>query len=200
MDHPPGEITKLLQRVRTGDSGAESELLDLIYADLKVQAAHFMRAERPDHTLEATALVHEAYLRMLRPGPTVDWQDRNHFFALACTEMRRVLVDHARRHNAAKRPSKLHRLSLESAIVYTEEIAYELVALSEALDRLALWDPRSSRIVEMRFFSSLTFEEVAGVLGISSRQAKRDWQMARAWLYQQLNQDVDHDAGPLAAS
>ena len=199
MDHAPGEITQLLLRVRSGDSGAEGELLNLIYADLRARAARLMRAERPDHTLEAAALVHEAYLRMLRPGPKVEWRDRNHFFALASIEMRRVLVDHARATNAAKRPSKLHKLSLETAIVYTEEIAYELVALNEALDRLAVWDPRGSRIIEMRFFSDLTFEEVAGVLGISSRQVKRDWQMARAWLHQQLNEQLDHDTGPLAS-
>jgi RNA polymerase sigma factor (TIGR02999 family) len=200
MDHAPEEVTQLLRRVYTGDPAAEEELLNLIYADLRAQAARIMRAERPDHTLEATALVHEAYLRMLRPGPNVAWQDRNHFFALASIEMRRVLVDHARAANAAKRPSKLRKLSLENAIVYTEEVAYELMELNQALDRLAVWDPRGSRVVEMRFFGDLTIEEIASVLGISSRQVKRDWQMARAWLHNQLDQGLDNDAGALATS
>lgn len=193
------EITQLLKRVRLGDAAAEGELLSLIYSDLRAQAARLMRAERPDHTLEATALVHEAYLRMLRPGPAVDWQNRNHFFALASIEMRRVLVDHARAANAAKRPSKLRKLSLETAIVYTNEIAYELVELNQALEQLAVWDPRGSRIVEMRFFGDLTIEDVAAVLGISSRQVKRDWQMARAWLYRKLSEGLDNDAGAMAA-
>jgi RNA polymerase sigma factor (TIGR02999 family) len=200
MDHQPEEVTLLLRRVRSGDSAAESDLLSLIYDDLRARAAHLMRAERPDHTLEATALVHEAYIRMLRPGPDVDWHDRNHFFALASIEMRRVLIDHARRTKAAKRPSKLHKISLDKAIIYTNEIAYELVELDQALGRLATWDPRGSRIVEMRFFGDLTIEEVAGVLGISSRQVKRDWEMARAWLYQQLNEGLDNDAGTVATT
>jgi RNA polymerase sigma-70 factor (ECF subfamily) len=192
-----GEITRLLKRVRTGDQAAEEELLSRIYNELKQCARLLMRNERSDHTLQATALIHESFLRMMRPGSDVDWQDRNHFFALAAKEMRRVLCDHARACKAQKRPTHRHRLSLDNAIVYTDDLAFELLELDDALDRLGTWDPRQSRVVEMRFFGDLTLEEIAAVLGVSSRTVRRDWEMARAWLLIQLGGRED-DAGALA--
>jgi RNA polymerase sigma factor (TIGR02999 family) len=194
MGEDPGQITSLLRRVRNGDAAAEEALLSLVYDDLRNCAAAMMRSEPVGHTLQATALVHEAYLRLMRPGAELDFQDRAHFFALAARKMRQVLIDHARASGAQKRPGKCRRLSLETAIVYTDEVAYALVELDDLLDQLAGWDQRGSRVVEMRVFGDLTMEEIACVLGISSRQVKRDWQAARAWLWKHLNREKNDTA------
>jgi RNA polymerase sigma-70 factor (ECF subfamily) len=186
-DVPEHDVTVLLQRMRGGDARAASELIPLIYRELHGIAAKHMRRERPNHTLQSTVLVHEAFLQ-LAGTDKVDWQSRAHFFALASRAMRRVLVDHARAVNAEKRPGAHQRVELESGLEAPEQVV-DLLALNEALERLATWDRRQSQIVEMRFFAGLNFEEIAEVMGISERTAKRDWTMARAWLHAELTKD-----------
>jgi RNA polymerase sigma-70 factor, ECF subfamily len=195
MDGSQGEVTQLLARLAGGDRCAEDELLPIVYEQLRALAAHFLRSERRDHTLQATALVHEAYLRLIGGGQ-VSWQNRAHFFAIAARTMRRVLVDHARGINAGKRRGI--KVSLDSALVFSEDQSGELLDLDRALDRLAEWDPRQARVVELRFFAGLSEEEAAEVLGVSQRTVKRDWQMAKAWLYGQLS--GPDECGPLATA
>lgn len=189
----PADITTLLQQIKEGDAAAESDLLPLIYDQLRAIARNQMVRERPDHTLQATVLVHEAFLQLVG-NSQIDWQNRAHFFALASRVMRRVLVDHARAAHAQKRPGARQRVDLDSALALVETHHTDLLALDEALNRLAQWDLRQSRVVEMRFFAGLSFEEIAEVLGISERTAKRDWIMARAWLYRKLNKAAHDDA------
>jgi RNA polymerase sigma factor (TIGR02999 family) len=177
-----GEVTHFLMRLSAGDQKAEDRVIALLYNDLRRLAKHYLAKERRDHTLQATALVHEAYLRMTR-RTGVTWQNRGHFFATAAREMRHVLVDHARRVTAVKRGGT--KISLESALICAEQSA-ELLLLHEALDRLAACDARQAQVVEMRFFGGLSIEEIATALGISERTVKRDWNMARAWLYGEL--------------
>jgi RNA polymerase sigma-70 factor, ECF subfamily len=181
----PADITTLLAQVKQGDADAESNLVPLIYNELRAIARNYMRRERPDHTLQATVLVHEAFLQLVGDSK-IEWQNRAHFFALASRVMRRILVDHARAAHAQKRPGARQKVELESALAFVEAQSADLLALDEALKRLAGWDPRQSRIVEMRFFAGLSFDEIAEVLGISDRTAKRDWMMARTWLYREL--------------
>jgi RNA polymerase sigma factor (TIGR02999 family) len=152
-----------------------------------------MARERPDNSLQATILVHDAFLQLVG-NSQIDWSNRAHFFALASRVMRRILIDHARAAHAQKRPGARQKVALESALVFVEGQATDLLALDEALARLADWDPRQSRIVEMHFFAGLGFDEIAEVLGISDRTAKRDWAMARAWLYRQLSKTAQQDA------
>lgn len=184
---PHGDITELLSRIKGGDRDAQSQLIPLVYAELHRLAASFMRRERPDHTLQATALVHEAFLR-LAASPAIDWQSRAHFFAVAANSMRRILVDHARLANAQKRPGRREKLTLETALLYSEDQSEDLLALDQALEKLQRWDDRQSRIVELRFFGGLSIEETAEVLSISARTVKRDWTMARAWLHAELQE------------
>ncbi|HEV3277380.1 MAG TPA: ECF-type sigma factor [Terriglobia bacterium] len=146
-----------------------------------------MRRERPDHTLQATALVHEVYLRLMEEHP-VDWQSRAHFFAVAAQLMRRILVDHARAHKAAKRGGDAPKVFLEENLILSEAKSGDMLSLDEALARLAKLDPRQGRIVELRFFGGLSVEETAEVLGISARTVKREWSVARAWLYQEVRE------------
>jgi RNA polymerase sigma-70 factor, ECF subfamily len=182
----PADITILLARVKQGDADAESNLAPLIYNELRAIARNYMRRERPDHTLQATVLVHEAFLQLVGDSK-IEWQNRAHFFALASRVMRRILIDHARAAHAQKRPGARQKVELESALAFVEAQSADLLALDEALKRLEAWDPRQSRIVEMRFFAGLSFEEIAEVLGISERTAKKDWMMARTWLYRELS-------------
>ena len=184
----PGDVTELLIQIRAGKREAEDMLIPLVYGELRRLAAHYLRGERPDHTLQPTALVHEAYIRLTKVNE-VDWQSRSHFFATAATVMRRILVDHARAQQADKREALHNAVSLEDALVVSPSRSSELIALDEALDRLAQFNPRGSKVVEMRFFGGLSEEETGSVLGISSRTVKRDWKIAKAWLYDQLNQD-----------
>jgi RNA polymerase sigma-70 factor (ECF subfamily) len=183
MDAPEQNVTKLLSRLGKGDPGAESELVDMVFPYLRRLAAHYMRAERPDHTLEPTALVNEAYLRLVR-AEDVKWESRAHFFGLAARLMRQVLVDHARGHNADKRFGI--KASLDEVFVYSQEKSSVVLALDEALTHLAEQDPRMSQVVELRFFGGLTFEEIATVLQVSEKTAKRDWQLARVWLHREI--------------
>jgi RNA polymerase sigma factor (TIGR02999 family) len=181
----PGEITQLLKQLGTGNREAEARLVPLVYEELRRLAAHRMRAERRDHTLQPTALVHEAYLKLIEQR-RVNWQSRSHFYCLAARMMRRVLVDHAREMKASKRDGG-QKIPLEPSLTYAEEKPRELLALDEALGRLAGRDPRQAQIVELRFFSGRSEEEIAAILGISTRTVKRDWRVARAWLYAELS-------------
>lgn len=161
--------------------------MKLVYRELRSRAGRYMRRERPEHTLQPTALVHEAYLRLTHKD-RIDWQSRAHFYAVASAEMRRVLVDHARNNAAAKRGGSLEKIPLETAAVYCPSRPRELLVLDDALQEFAEWAPRQARIVEMMFFGGLTEVEIAEVLGISVRTVKRDWRAARAWLHCQLGE------------
>jgi RNA polymerase sigma-70 factor (ECF subfamily) len=187
MASSSGDITRLLVRLKSGDQEAQSQLIPLVYSELRRLAAHYMKGERPDHTLQATALVHEAFLRLVG-AEDIDWQSRAHFFAVAAQTMRRILVDYARAKTAERRGGHGTKLSLETAIVYSPEQSEEIVALDAALERLEVWDSRQCRVVELRFFGGLSLEETAEVLGISTRTVKRDWSMARAWLHAELSE------------
>ena len=183
----PQDITGLLRAWRDGDAAALAALTPLVYGELRRVAAQHMRRERPDHTLQATALVHEAFLR-LTGGASPAWEDRAHFFKAAARIMRHVLVDHARARGYAKRGGGGLRISIEdgAAAVLAAERAPDLVALDEALDRLERLDPRQHQVVELRFFGGLSVEETAEALGVSAITVKRDWRSARAWLFAEL--------------
>jgi RNA polymerase sigma factor (TIGR02999 family) len=187
-----GEITQLLAEIRNGDRGAESRLAPLVYDELHRIASRYMHQERPDHTLQSTILVHEAYLQLVKQEDR-NWQNRSHFFAIAAQLMRRVLVDHARSRNAAKRGGRQVKLQLEDVLVFSDAKCEELIVIDQALTRLAELDARQSRIVELRFFTGLTEEEIGEVLGISSRTVKREWLVAKAWLHGELSSiKTDH--------
>lgn len=182
---PPEDVTQILQDVIQGDKDASSRLMPLVYDELRRLAEHYLRQERPDHTLQATALVHEAYLRLI-DQTRVNWQNRAHFFGVAAQVMRRILVDHARRHQAFKRGGFQHKLSLDEAVDYSQSRDVDLVALDDALTTLARLDTRQSQIVELRFFGGLTIEETAEALNISPATVKVDWSMAKAWLRREI--------------
>ncbi len=186
MEPAPGEVTLLLQDVRNGDLGAEERLIAVVYKELRRLAASYLRKEAQDHTLQPTALVHEAYLRLTRMEQ-MDWQSRSHFFGVAAKLMRNILVDHARAHHAEKRGGSYKIIGLDEAFAASPGRAPEILALDEALDRLAKFDPRQCRIVELRFFSGLNEEETGEVLGVSSRTVKRDWRAAKAWLFREIS-------------
>jgi RNA polymerase sigma-70 factor, ECF subfamily len=186
MPEIPGHITLLLTELRAENREAESRLVPLVYDELRRMARRHMRGERADHTLQPTALVHEAYLRLVDQRE-VRWRNRAHFFGVAAQLMRRILVDYARANKAEKRGGDVAKVPLEEALVFTEKGGPALLALDEALSRLHEFDPRQGRIVELRFFAGLTEEEIAAVLGVSARTIKRDWNIARAWLYKEIN-------------
>ena len=177
----PGRITQLLLKWSEGESSAREELMPLVYAELRTLAAKYLRRERVNHTLQPTALVNEAYLRLIDQRK-VEWQNRAQFFGLAARLMRNILVDHARSHQAAKRGGQQLSVSLSRADRVSKEPEIDLVALHETLERLAAHDQQKGRIVELRFFGGLTIEETAEVLEISHATVERDWKMARAWL------------------
>jgi RNA polymerase sigma-70 factor, ECF subfamily len=183
-------FTELLLEASNGDRTAFDRLFPLVYEELHRLASRQLRGERADHTLRTTALVHEAYLR-LADQRRLGAGNRAHFLALAATAMRRVLIDHARKHRSAKRGGRLQRVPLEAVELPFQERADMLVALDDALTRLAKLDPRQARVVECRFFGGLTEEETAEALGIGLRTAKRDWARARSWLYQELYPESD---------
>jgi len=181
-----GELTALLQAWSAGDAAAASRLIPLVYDELRRQAARQLRRERPDHTLRPTALVHEAYVRMVGQE-RASWQSRTQFFAVAAQVMRRVLVDHARQHAAAKRAGGWQRVTLEdqrAGAAPAPEV--DVLALDRALQELAALDPRREKIVELRFFAGLTLEEAAQALGVSEATVTREWRLARAWLHRRL--------------
>lgn len=182
---PAREVTLLLERLRDGDERAREQLATMIHAELRRIARAHLRHERPWHTLQATELAHEAYLR-LTGGGRQEWRDRVHFFAAASGTMRRVLIDHARKRAADRRGGGKANVPLDEARSLGGERPEELVALDEALARLGALDPRQERIVELRFFAGLDLVETAAVLGVSTRTVKRDWSVARAWLRAEL--------------
>jgi RNA polymerase sigma factor (TIGR02999 family) len=179
-------ITHLLKEWTDGDERALERLTPLVYEELRHQAARYLRRERPGHTLQTTALIHEAYLRLI-DAKDIHWQSRAHFFAIAANLMRRVLVDHARRRDAYKRGGANLRLTLDESIAVANEVDVDLLAIDQALDRLATIDPQQARIVELRFFSGLSVEETAAALGVSPKTVKRDWSVARAWLRREID-------------
>ena len=186
MESERGEVTDLLIRFREGDRQAEAQLIPLVYDELRRLASRYLNRERGDHTLQPTALVHEAFLRMVNEDQP-PWQNRAHFFGVAARLMRQILVDHARRRQSLKRGGSREQTDLdEEFTVYSPEKSAELVALDEALDRLAHQDERQSRVVEMKYFVGLDIDDIAKVLGISPRTVKRDWTMAKAWLHQEM--------------
>ena len=184
-------ITVLLKRVATGDRVAQSELLPLVYGQLLRIAQQQFRAERHGHTLQPTALISELYLRIIRDA-SIDWHGRAHFFAVSAQTVRRILVDHARSVNAQRRPNPHLRLDLDDVLVYSDDRASQILDIDEALTRLAEWDPRMAKIVELRFFAGLSIEETAAALAVSDRTVKRDWAVARAWLSKALRGDSGH--------
>jgi len=186
MSSPPGEVTLLLHAAKQGAAGAEERLIELVYRELRRLAAIYLRQEKPNHTLQPTALVNEAYLKLTRLEP-VDWQSRSQFFGVAAKLMRNILVDHARARAADKRGGNCQIVEFNDAIFSTPERTREILALDDALNRLAKIDPRQSKIVELRFFSGLNEEEIGELLGITSRTVKRDWSHAKAWLYRELH-------------
>lgn len=180
------QITSLLAELHSGNQQAASQLVSLVYPELRKLAHRYMERERPDHTLQATALVHEAYVRMFGSEP-IAWQDRAHFFAVAAQQMRRILVDHARQLAAEKRGGAQVRVPLTDLDALPQRRDESLTALDEALTRLEALDSRASRVVELRFFGGLTDKETAEVLGVSVSTVRRDWEFARAWLFDQLS-------------
>lgn len=185
----PEDITLLLKRAAAGDKTAETALLDIVYEELKRRAAAYLARERRDHTLQATALVHEAYVRLAGQLDR-DWKNRSHFFGVAAHFMRIILVDHARAHGAEKRGGQAQRVDLEELDrprLFAPEQYEHLIALDDALAELESYDDRAVRVVELRFFGDLTTEEAAQVLGVSTRTVKNDWKFARNWLHQKLS-------------
>lgn len=185
MKDPPGEVTRLLSELKKGNREAEARLIPLVYNELRRMAAKYVGREYRNHSLQPTALVHEAYLRLTRLQ-RVDWHSRSHFFAVSATLMRRILVDHARAHMAAKRWDGYDEVTLDPEIFPTAGRPPDIIELDEALDKLTELDPRQGKIVELRFFAGMTEEEIGQALGISARTVKRDWQFAKAWLFTQL--------------
>jgi len=178
-------VTDLLVHWSEGDQEALNKLIPLVYDELHKLASRYLRRERRDHTLQTTAVVHEAYLKLVNQRDA-NFENRLHFFAVAAQIMRRILVDYARRHHASKRGGDLYKLSLDEALVTSEEKGADLLALDEALERLAAIDPRQSRVVELRVFAGLTLEETAQALNISPSTVRREWSMAKAWLHRQI--------------
>jgi RNA polymerase sigma factor (TIGR02999 family) len=179
------QITRLLVAWGNGNQHARDELLDAVYGELRRLAHHHLRRERPGHTLQTTALVHDAYLQLVDQRH-VRWQNRTHFFGIAAHLIRRILVEHARRRSAAKRGGGAIRVPLSPDMAASHPRDVAVVAMDQALDALEKVDPQQSRIVELRFFGGLTVEETADVLGISPRTVKREWRMAKAWLQREL--------------
>ena len=185
-DPPQHVVTQLLREWSNGDRAALDKLIPIVYDELRRQAARYMRRERPGQSLQTTALVHETYLRLIDQR-AVRWQNRAHFFAIAARLMRRILVDHVRRHRAAKRGGpEPELLTLDGGEAEHDMRAVDLLALDAALTRLAALDERQAQVVELRFSGDLSVEEAAGVLGVSERTVKRDWQAAKTWLRREL--------------
>lgn len=179
-----GEVTVLLKAMDGGDKSAAEKLLPLVYNELHRLARSYMQRERSDHTLQPTALINEAYLRLARDN--VDWQSRQHFIAVAANVMRRLLVDHARAHNAEMRAGGLERVDLEDPLVNSRGRSEEVLALHEALTNLEAFDPQKAKVVELRYFGGFSVEEIADILKMSPRSVKRHWALARIWLLREM--------------
>jgi RNA polymerase sigma factor (TIGR02999 family) len=182
----PTQVTETLALWKNGDPEALNRLMPLVYRELRRLAASFLRREYRHQTLQTTALVHEAYLRLVGQNHT-DWKDRAHFFGVAAQLMRRILVDHARSHQADKRGGGAMAVSLHEEMAQVEQRGTDVLALDQALDRLATMDPRQSSIVEMRYFAGLSIQETAEALGVSHATVEREWHTAKAWLYNEIN-------------
>jgi len=193
MDASPGDVTSLLNKMADGDQEAAAQLVPLVYNELRQIAARCLQRERENHTLQATALVHEAYIK-LTAQRSARWQNRAQFFALAAQAMRRILVDYARTQQRIRRGGKQQKVTLDEALVVSPDRTEELIAVHESLSRLEKLDPRQSHIVELRYFGGLTVEEVAEVLGVSSKTVTREWNTAKAWLYGDLRERSADDA------
>jgi RNA polymerase sigma factor (TIGR02999 family) len=193
MEEGTSPASHLLRAWGRGDLQARDELVPVVYRELRRRAGAYLRRERPDHTLQPTALVHEAYVRLMGQE-RVAWQNRAHFFAMAAQMMRRVLIDHAREHQAAKRPGAAVKVVLDDRVGTTQPRACELIALDQALVELARIDPRQGQIMELRYFGGLSEQEVAAVLSISRATVTREWHTARAWLYRRMT--VGRTRGP----
>ena len=187
------DVTALLHAWTAGDRAARDQLMDVVYQELRHRAAGQLRRERRGHTLQPTALVHEAYVRLVDQR-RMEWQNRGQFFGVACQMMRRILVDHARAHRMAKRSGQWARVTLDEALRATPAVDVDVLDLDAALTRLAAFDPRKSQLAELRFFGGLSLEEAAEAVGISRATAERDWQAARAWLLKELRGERPHDA------
>jgi len=185
-------VSSLLVKWREGDEEALRDLLPLVYDELRRLAHHYIRKQRPDHTLQSTALVHEAYLRLLKQGEG-KFQNREHFFAICAQLMRQILVEYARSQNAAKR-NKALKVTFDDAVALVKGRSLDLVALDDALSALAKFDPQQCRVVELRFFGGLSIEETARVLDISPATVKRDWSTAKAWLRHEMSRTGSHEA------
>jgi RNA polymerase sigma factor (TIGR02999 family) len=184
MDPNPGEVTQLLKAMHDGNFAAADRLLPLVYSELHRLAQAYMRRERPDHTLQATALINEAYLRLI--GEDIDWNSRAHFIGLAAHVMRQVLVDYARQHNAERRAGGLRRVEMHDDLAISPDRLDEVASVDQALTQLATQNPRQARVVELRYFGGLSVEQIAKVLDVSPRSIKRDWSLARIWLFRQM--------------
>jgi RNA polymerase sigma factor (TIGR02999 family) len=187
------EVTQLLKDWSGGDEGALGKLIPLVQPELHRLAHHYMSRERAGHTMQTTALLNEAYLQLV-DDPKRNWQNRTHFMAAAAQLMRRIIVDYARERRSLKRGGGALKLSLDEAALVTEKQSEELLALDEALERLGVQDPRKSQIVELRYFGGLTVEETAEFLKLSHRTVKREWRMAKAWLYRALSGEEPDEA------
>ena len=186
MNPSPHGVTELLVAWSNGDQAARDELMSVVYQELHRLAHHYMQRESPGHTLQTSALVNEAFLKLVDQR-AVKWQNRAHFFGIAAQAMRRILVDHARAHSAGKRGGGERRVSLDDAPAIAGTVDVDVLALDEALTRLAAIDPQQSRVVELRFFGGLTMEETAEVMQISPATVGREWRMAKAWLFAELS-------------
>lgn len=193
MSSPEADVTALLAEVAKGNQAAQEKLVPLVYEQLKGLARRYMRRERTGHTLQTTALVHEAYLKLVHQQ-SPNWQGRAQFFGIAAQLMRRILIDHARHHLREKRGGAQIILPLNEALAFSPEHSEDLLKLDEALDRLAKLDPRQSRIVELRFFGGLSVEETSKFLGVSPITVKRDWAVAKVWLCGELRPPDGDDA------
>ena len=186
MNPSPNDVTQLLVAWKNGDEGARDELMSVVYQELHRLAHHYMKRESAGNTLQTSALVNEAFLKLANQRD-VDWRNRAHFFGIAAQMMRRILVDYARSRRYAKRGGGMRPISLEEGIIVSQERSAELVALDEGLERLAEMDPRKSQIVELRFFGGLSIEETAEVLEVSAGTVMRDWTLAKAWLRRDMS-------------
>ena len=183
------EVTRLLQAWASGDDGALERLMPLVYKELHRLAHRYMAGEHPGQTLQTTALVHEVYLRLIGAND-IDWQNRAHFYGLCARLMRRILIDFARSRNFQKRGGQIPHIELEEAVTVSQVVGSELVAVDEALQRLAAIDARKSEVVELRFFGGLTVEETATALRVSEETVMRDWKLAKAWLLRELSHET----------
>ncbi|MCL2641809.1 MAG: sigma-70 family RNA polymerase sigma factor [Phycisphaerales bacterium] len=179
------DVTQALKQIKQGDGNAANKLLPLVYEEIRAIARHYLAHERADHTLQPTALIHEAYMKLVDHN-RVDWQGRGHFFAVAALAMRRILTDHARKHLSEKRGGGRTRVELNENVALSPQKNEDVLALDEALEKLAKLSPRQAKVVELRFFAGLSVKEVANILNISKRTVEGDWTFARAWLSREL--------------